>query len=422
MKGTAGRATRSSSDKSQRPEDAPKALQRKSIPRVTEEEEEDEELVEESPRKTVVSSEREKKRVVVVAPSKPSEQPKKPSTVPYVMVPPLKSHEKVKPRPREEPIPQIEKRQPAYKLRAPIEDEVRVDEILGQMENQKIELTQGQLLGISTAGFRRKFVEKIIPRRVPLDVNMMKILDYDEEEWVVDEGIAELAEEDTAEEFMRMDDLPVATYLVLPEERQGMKAGTIIMEDPYELYVASLQPGEKRKGLIVARESGQLKAVFPLINGKGHAETLLDSGSQIVAMSLATAERLSLSWDPEFTVRMESANKQVESTKGLARHVPFAFGDLTVYLQVHILAAPAYDVLLGKPFEVLTESNVKTRSDGTVELTLTDPNSKQKLVVPTYNRGCRPKFCQPESGCSKERPEEESVKKEEQDFQSSRNC
>ena len=101
MKGTAGRATRSSSDKSQHPEDAPKALQRKSIPRVTEEEEEDEELVEDSPRKTVVSSEKEKKRVVVAAPSKPSEQPKKPSTVPYGMVPPLKSHEKVKPRPRE---------------------------------------------------------------------------------------------------------------------------------------------------------------------------------------------------------------------------------------------------------------------------------------------------------------------------------
>ena len=93
-----------------------------------------------------------------------------------------------------------------------------------------------------------------------------------------------------------------------------------------------------------------------------------------------------------------------------------------MYLQVHILAAPAYDVLLGKPFEVLTESNVKTHSDGTVELTLTDPNSKQKLVVPTYNCGCGPKFCQPESGCSEERPEEESVKKEEQDFQSSRNC
>ena len=165
----------------------------------------------------------------------------------------------MKPRLCEEPIPQVEKRQPAYKLRAPIEDEVQVEEILGQMENQKIELTQGQLLGISTAGFRRKFVEKIIPRRVPLDVNTMKILalDYDEEDWIVDEGIAELAEEDTKEEFMRMDDLPVATYLVLPEERHDMKAGTIIMEDPYELYVASLQPGEKR-GLFPMFKSGFL--------------------------------------------------------------------------------------------------------------------------------------------------------------------
>ena len=104
MKGTAGRATRSSSDKPKRPEDVPKTLPRKSIPKVIEEEE-DEEL-EESPQKAVVSSEKEKKRVVFDVPSKPSEQPKKPSSVPYVMVPPLKSPEKVKPRPREEHIPQ----------------------------------------------------------------------------------------------------------------------------------------------------------------------------------------------------------------------------------------------------------------------------------------------------------------------------
>lgn len=425
MKGHAGRATRSSSDKPKHPEDVPKTLPRKSIPKATvvdaESEEEDELEEDEAPRKSAGPREKEKKKVAFEVPSKPAETPKKPSSVPYVMVPPLRTHEKVKPKARKEPMPVIEKRQPAYKLRAPIEDEVKAEEILKQLEDQKIEITQGQLLGISTAGFRRKFVEKIIPRRVPLDLNTMRILqlDYDEEEWVVDDVIAELAEEDTEEEFMRMDALPVATYLVLPEDRHGMKKGTIIMEDPYEQYVATLQPGEKRKGLVVARESDNLKAVFPLINGKGHAETLLDSGSQIVAMSQANAERLSLSWDPEFTVRMQSANKQVETTKGLARNVPFVFGDLTLYLQVHILSAPAYDVLLGKPFEVLTESNVKTRSDGTVELTITDPNTKRKLVVPTYDRGCGPKIIQREPRGPESVLEESPVEPSEQNFQSS---
>lgn len=109
------------------------------------------------------------------------------------------------------------------------------------------------------------------------------------------------------------------------------------------------------------------------------------------------AEKLSLTWDPDIVINMQSANQHVEKTKGLARNVPFLFGDVALYLQVHVMAKPSYDVLLGRPFEVLTESNMKTRRDGTVELTITDPNSGRKRVIPTYDRGKRPDLPKPES-------------------------
>ena len=191
--------------------------------------------------------------------------------------------------------------------------------------------------------------------------------------------------------YMSMDDLPQVTYKQLHQVVGSLRAGAIIMQDPYEQYLSELPPGEKAK-ILVARESQALKAVFPLINGRGHAEALLDSGSQIVSMSLGMADKLGLSWDPDVIINMQSANKQVERTKGLARNVPFVFDTLTVHLQVHIMTNPAYDVLLGKPFECLTQSNVQTWKNGGVELTLTDPNTGQKLVVPTYDKGKTPQL------------------------------
>ena len=428
MKGNAGRVTCSGSDKPKHPEDAAKKLSQKKIPKASAGDDEDSE--EEDTRRSAqpetqtprVLYEPKKKKVAFSVPSGENtggERSKKPSLVPYVMVPPLRSPEKVKPNLREEPMPVVEKRRPAYKLKAPIEDEQQADTILKHLEDQKIEITQGQLLGISTVGFRRKFVERLLPRKAPLEPGTMRVLqydDYDEEEREIDEAIDQLEED---EEFMHMDELPVATFLMCQDELSGLKQGTIIMEDPYEQYVSTLQPGEKPKGLIVARESHHLKAVFPLINGKGHAETLLDSGSQIVSMAQDSAERLGLSWDPDFTIRMQSANRQVESTKGLVRNVPFRFGDLTIYLQVHVISAAAYEVLLGKPFEILTESNVKTRADGSVELTLTDPNTQRKLVVPTYNRGCGPKIVQREPRIAE--PSSAENPNADQDFQSSMN-
>ena len=44
---------------------------------------------------------------------------------------------------------------------------------------------------------------------------------------------------------------------------------------------------------------------------------------------------------------MQNANGQVELSKGLMRNISFQLGEVTVYLQVHVIN-PAYKVLLGR--------------------------------------------------------------------------
>ncbi len=72
-------------------------------------------------------------------------------------------------------------------------------------------------------------------------------------------------------------------------------------------------------------------------------------------MAKQVAIALGITWDPDFKIHMQSANNQLDLSEGLARNVLFNFGGVIAYLQVHILKNPAYKVLLGRPFEVLTQ-------------------------------------------------------------------
>jgi hypothetical protein len=104
-------------------------------------------------------------------------------------------------------------------------------------------------------------------------------------------------------------------------------------------------------------------------------------------MALAIAEYLGLTWDPDINIYMQSANAQVEKSVGLAKNVAFRFGDITIYLQVHIIQEPAYKVLLGRPFEILTASVAVNKRDGSQILTLTDPQTQKRCTLPTLERG-----------------------------------
>ena len=68
-----------------------------------------------------------------------------------------------------------------------------------------------------------------------------------------------------------------------------------------------------------------------------------------MSMSKAVAVELEITWNPDITVQMQSANRTLEQMLGLSKNVPFLFGHITVYLQVHVIEKPAYKVLLGRP-------------------------------------------------------------------------
>ncbi len=89
---------------------------------------------------------------------------------------------------------------------------------------------------------------------------------------------------------------------------------------------------------MVARESYLLKTLYPLVNAQAEVESIIDGGSQIISMSSDVAIQVGATWDPDVTIQMQSANKQLEKTQGLVRNMPFKFGDeITVYFQVHVM-------------------------------------------------------------------------------------
>ncbi|KNZ78614.1 hypothetical protein J132_11055 [Termitomyces sp. J132] len=104
-------------------------------------------------------------------------------------------------------------------------------------------------------------------------------------------------------------------------------------------------------------------------------------------MSAKIASDIGLSYDPNIVLNMQSANGTMDQSLGLARNVPCTIGDMMVYLQIHILQSPAYDILLGCPFDVLTRSTVNTISDMETTITIMDPNTGLRCTIPTFPCG-----------------------------------
>ena len=155
-------------------------------------------------------------------------------------------------------------------------------------------------------------------------------------------------------------------------------------------FYENMKEGEGPVELYVADESKPLRTLFGRINHISQEECILDSGSQIVSMSVDVAKRFGLTWDPKIVMNMQCASNTYEKTLGLARNVPFTFGGITVYLQVHIMRNPPYRILLGLPFDSFTTSEVVTQNDGSAMITIKDPNTDRAVTLPTYERGKDP--------------------------------
>jgi hypothetical protein len=271
--------------------------------------------------------------------------------------------------------------EPGFKNRAPLQLDERAKDLVQDALKNTICITTEDLLNVSEP-MRQELKRLLMKKRLE-----KKSVTF----------AAEVDDDDDTSEAMELisaERLPGATYEILAEDVDGMAKGSVVVSDPVMQYLNALAPGEKPKSVVVAAESLALRTVYPLINGVGEVESLLDPGSQIVSMSRDVATALQVTWDPDIVVHMESANKSLEKTLGLAKNVPFVFGPITVYLQVHVMAKVAYKVLLGRPFDTITESEVKNSRDGNQSLTLTDLNTGERCVMQTHERGRPPTVLQ----------------------------
>ena len=101
-------------------------------------------------------------------------------------------------------------------------------------------------------------------------------------------------------------------------------------------------------------------------------------------MSEAACHALALIYDPCIHLCMQSANHEVDETLGLACNVPILIGDITLYIQFHIVWNPAYKVLLGRPFNILVESIVQNYSNKDQMIMIHDLNSRRIMMVLTH--------------------------------------
>ena len=233
-----------------------------------------------------------------------------------------------------------------------------------------ITITQRELLSLSPE-VRAQVRESTTTRRVPFGQES------------TNQNLLQVEEEDEYEE-----EEPAAAYTVQKAHTRFPPEGATILSDPIEAYYQSLRPGElpDTDKLTVARPSAAIRSIFALVDNSQKKECTLDPGCQVIAMSETTCHSLGLAYDPTIRLNMESANGNLDWSLGLSRNVPFLIGAITLYMQVHVIRSPAYDILLGRPFDILTESVVKNFANEDQTITITDPNSDRQITIPTFAR------------------------------------
>ena len=295
--------------------------------------------------------------------------------IPYVDVPPLKATVR---KSISDPLVehQTAKIGSAYKSKAPVEIGIDIEGIVERVLDLEISVPLRNLAGISGA-VQKEIRKQVTKSRMPVETGITATVTLQEE----------------PQPMIKLEDSPVTMYAIQQLDHEELTEGTLVAGDPVLQYMTEnkdVHPGN----LIVADVSTPLRAIYMHINRVGQAECLIDPGSMIVSMSKAAAVQYGLNWDPALSINMESASNHVEKTLGLAKNVRFEVAEIVVFLQVHILGNPPYQVLLGKPFEACTGCHSKSELNGYTELVLTDPNTKAVATVPTYKRGCGPEELQ----------------------------
>lgn len=273
------------------------------------------------------------------------------------------------------------KQETAYKTLPPVHDPAIAADVYKRSMDASFTITQRELLSLSPE-VRSQVRDVTTTRRIPNNPNLPSQNLLQAEEDPVDGDILEIF----SSEIVNSEALHMRQHC---RHLPSPPPDAIIVPDPIERYYRSLEPGEEPdiRCLEVAKDSFSIRAISAIVDSTRRHECIVDPGCQIIAMADDVCHGLALAYDPKIRLRMQSANGTLDWSLGIARNVPFTLGTITLYMQVHIIPNPAYDILLGRPFEVLTECVTRNYKNEDQTITITDPNTGQCSTIPTFPRG-----------------------------------
>ncbi|EIN13159.1 hypothetical protein PUNSTDRAFT_59508 [Punctularia strigosozonata HHB-11173 SS5] len=130
----------------------------------------------------------------------------------------------------------------------------------------------------------------------------------------------------------------------------------------------------------------RLRVLRPLIANAVIAECVIDSGSEAVLMRKDVWLATGFPLYEDDAISLTAANSTTTRTLGGLRNVPFNIGGMEVYLQVQVIEDAPWEVLLGRSFLTHTSCITSDKIDGSSILTLTNPETGERIRVPTLER------------------------------------
>lgn len=153
--------------------------------------------------------------------------------------------------------------------------------------------------------------------------------------------------------------------------------GFFTLLDQKEKAVAGGQQGEPMMGL---------RTVEAIINDKVKCEAILDSGSQVVMMSMELLEAIEAPLRTDRCMMMEAANAQKTLTRGMVKSLKVTVGGIEFVLSAQVSDSVPFDLLLGRPFHALANLVTRDFDNGNQDITLTKPGTTERTSIRTRER------------------------------------
>ena len=198
-------------------------------------------------------------------------------------------------------------REPAYRTQAPAQNAKITEDVYSRsVKAPFVTLSTEELLALSP-DYRQKVRDSVTPKRIATDVVAEAL------------SISTHLQEEARLPFINevTESAPSNTRSTIPPASMAGREAYVI-PDVYETYLSNLAPGEHAEELTVAKESHAIRSVMMMVDHQEQVETILDGGSQIIAMSDSVCHELGLSYDPTIRLNMQSTNGTIDKSLGLS--------------------------------------------------------------------------------------------------------